>query len=176
MESLAAIFSASGRVAPKPFWIGVIVVYVASFLTQFLLAAPVTARASVVPFVLAQAAVAWIWFGLHARRLRDAGRPVGPAVALSVLYGLAIVLLLLAFVAAIAPGGSAAPASDQPRSPSIFDVFLLLFLIGLIFGDPNLGIFGYILLGVIALTLLPILIAVAFTIWVGSRPGVPAAP
>jgi uncharacterized membrane protein YhaH (DUF805 family) len=178
MESFAAIVSASGRIARKPFWIGVIAVYAASFLTQFLLAAPVTARAGVVPFVLVQAAIAWAWFVLHARRLRDAGRPVGLAVALSVLYVLAIVLLLLVMVAATAPGSSTtvAPAVDQPPSPSIFDLFLVLFLLGLAFGDPSLGMFGYILLGVIALILLPILIAVAFTIWVGTRPGAPAAP
>ena len=74
MESLALFTSASGRIAPKPFWLGVVAVYVASFLSQFLLAAPVTARASVLPFLVAQAAIAWAWYALHARRLRDAGR------------------------------------------------------------------------------------------------------
>ena len=67
----------------------------ASFLSQFLLAAPITARASVIPFLLVQVAVAWAWYALHVRRLRDAGRPTGAAIALTILYALAIVLLLL---------------------------------------------------------------------------------
>ena len=58
MNSLATIFSASGRIAPRPFALGAVVVYVASFLSQFLLAAPITARASVVPFLLVQIAIA----------------------------------------------------------------------------------------------------------------------
>jgi uncharacterized membrane protein YhaH (DUF805 family) len=177
MESLAAVFSAAGRIAPRPFWVGAFVVYLASFFTQFLLAAPVTARASVLPFVLAQAGIAWLWYALHAKRLRDAGRPNGAAVALSVLYVLAIVLLLLVVAAATAPGGSPpVVGAAPPPSPSIFDVFLLLFILGVVFNQPSLGIFGVILLVVVALVLLPIVIAMAFTVWVGTRPSTPAQP
>jgi uncharacterized membrane protein YhaH (DUF805 family) len=163
MASLPTTFSPSGRIAPKPFVLGAIAIYLASFLSQFLLAAPVTARASIIPFVL-----------VHARRLHDAGRPTGPAVALTVLYALAIVLLLLVMVAANAPG-PANGADDTPFA-GIFQVFLLLFLIGTVLGDPNLGMFGYIVLGVLALVMLPIVIAIVFTVWVGTRPSAPASP
>jgi hypothetical protein len=40
----------------------------------------------------------------------------------------------------------------------------------MILGDPNIGLFGYVVLGVIALMMLPILIAIAFTVWAGTRP------
>lgn len=177
MESFGAVFSPAGRIAPKAFWIGAFAVYLVSFFTQFLLAAPVTARASVLPFVLAQAGIAWLWYVLHAKRLRSAGRPIAPAVALSVLYGLAIVLLLLVVAAASAPGGSPPVTGVEPQpSTGVFDLFLLLFILGVIFNQPNLGIFGVILLGVIALILLPIVIAIAFTVWVGTRPSAPAQP
>ena len=144
MESLALFASASGRIARKPFWIGVVVVYVASFLTQFLLAAPVVARASVVPFLLAQALLAWSWYALHAKRLRDAGRQPGSAVALAVLYGLAMVLLCLVVIAITAAGGNAPlpPTGVQPPPPTLLDLFLLLFLLGMIFGEPSLGMLG----------------------------------
>ena len=36
-----------------------------------------------------------MWFALHAKRLRDAGRPIGLAIAIAILYALAIVLLML---------------------------------------------------------------------------------
>ena len=177
MESLALFFSASGRIARKPFALGAIVVYPAGFLSQFLLAAPVTARASVIPFLLVQVVIAWAWYVLHAKRLGDAGLGPGPAIALTVLYALAVLLLLLlllVMVAANAPVTANAP--DEAPNAGIFQIFLLLFLIGMILGDPNLGMFGTIILGVIALVMLPILIAIVFTIWVGTRPSAPAAP
>jgi hypothetical protein len=55
-------------------------------------------------------------------------------------------------------------------------VFLLLFILGVVFNQPSLGIFGVILLVVVALVLLPIVIAMAFTVWVGTRPSTPAQP
>ena len=174
MNALATIFSASGRIAPRPFALGAAVVYVASFLSQFLLAAPITARASVVPFLLVQIAIAGVWYALHVRRLRDAGRPTGSAIALTILYALAVVLLLLVMLAIDAPGQPTGP--EATPYASVFQIFLVVFLIGMIVGDPNLGMFGYILLGRDRLVLLPIVIAIVFTIWVGTRPALPSPP
>jgi uncharacterized membrane protein YhaH (DUF805 family) len=174
MESFASIFSASGRLAPRPFAIGAVAIYVASFLSQFLLAAPVTARASVFPFLLVQMAIAWLWYALHVRRLRDAGRAATPALALTILFALAVILLLLATAAINAPG-TAGTADDTPFGGA-FRIILILFLIGSIMSDPNLGMFGVIILTVLALVMLPIVIATAFTIWAATRPSAPAAP
>jgi uncharacterized membrane protein YhaH (DUF805 family) len=173
MASLPTFLSASGRLAPKPFALGAVAVYVASFLSQFLLAAPVTARASVVPFLIVQIVIAWVWYGLHVRRLRDAGRPAGSAIALTILYALAIVLLLLVMLAIDAPGQPTGP--DETPYANVFQIFLVFFLIAMILGDPNIGLFGYVVLGVIALMMLPILIAIAFTVWAGTRPRVAEA-
>jgi uncharacterized membrane protein YhaH (DUF805 family) len=173
MASLPAFLSTSGRLAPKPFALGAIAVYGASFFSQFLLAAPVTARASVVPFLLVQVVIAWLWYSLHVRRLSDAGRPAGSAIALTILYALAIVLLLLVMLAIDAPGQPTGP--DETPYASVFQVFLLFFLIAMILGDPNIGLFGYVVLGVITLMMLPILIAIVFTVWAGTRPRVAEA-
>jgi uncharacterized membrane protein YhaH (DUF805 family) len=178
MASLPAFLSASDRLAPKPFALGAVAVYLASFFSQFLLAAPVTTRTSVVPFLVVQIAIAWVWYSLHVRRLRDAGRPAGSVIALTILYALAVVLLLLVMLAIDAPGQPTGP-DDAPYA-NVFQIFLLFFLIATILGDPNIGLFGYIVLGVIALMMLPILIAIIFTVWVGTRPRVaepsPAPP
>jgi uncharacterized membrane protein YhaH (DUF805 family) len=174
MSAFAAMFSTSGQLAPKPFALGAVAVYGVSFLSQFLLAAPITARASIVPFLLVQGVIAWLWYALHVRRLRDAGRSIGVVVALTAIYVLAIVLLLLVMVAVQAPG-SASGAGSGPFT-EIFQVFLLLFLIGSVFSDPNLSVFGFIVLGVLALVMLPILIAAGFTIWAATRPRALAAP
>ena len=173
MESPASFFSASGRIAPKPFVLGALAIYVASFLSQFLLAAPVTEQASVIPFLAVQIAIAWVWYALHVKRLRDAGRATGPAAALTVLYALAIVLLLLVMVAASV--SALAATSEEVPAAGIFQIFLPFYLVGVILGDPNLGMFGYVILVVLALVTLPVLIAVVFTIWIATMPSAPAA-
>lgn len=172
MNKLTAFVAGSGRIAPRPFALKVTVVYAVSFLSQFLLAAPVMAHASVVPFLVVQIAIAWTWYALHVRRLRDAGRPGGSALALTLLYLLAIVLLLLATLATndSASGGEGAPFA------AVVQIFLLLFLIGTVLGDPALGMFGYVMLAVLALVMLPIVMALAFTVWAGTRPTASTPP
>ena len=93
-------------------------------------------------------------------------------IALTMLYALAIVLLLLVMLAIDAPGQPNG-TGGHAVSPGMFQIFLLVFLIGMVLGDPNLGMFGYIMLGGIALVMLPIVIAIVFTIWVGTRPSAP---
>ena len=175
MVTLATIFSASGRMAPKPFALGAVGVYVAGFLSQFLLAAPVTARASVIPFLAVQMAVGWAWYALHVRRLRDAGRSPDAALALTILYALAIVLLLL--VVFIAHDMALPADSSGFAAVSIFAIFLMVFLASLVIGaDAAIGMFGYAFLGALVLITLPVLIATVFTIWLANRPRAPAPP
>ena len=167
MESLALFFSASGRIAPRPFAVGIVVVYVLAFLSQFLLAAPLMARGGLVAFIAFQIAIVWAWYALHAKRLRDAGRPISPAIALAILYALAIPLFLLVMVVAMTP---ATPSTGgEAPSGSILDVILVLFLFSVIFNNLGLGIFGYIILAVLILVMLPFLIALAFSVWLATR-------
>jgi uncharacterized membrane protein YhaH (DUF805 family) len=174
MGSITASFSFSGRIAPTPFALAVAAVYVASFFSQFLLAAPVTERASLVPFLLMQAVTGWAWTALHVKRLRDTGRSPGTAVALAAIYALAIVLLLLVIAMTHAP--AAAAAAGETPSSGWGQKLLLFFLISVILSDPNFGLFGIIILSVLALVMLPIVIAIAFTIWTGTRPTIHAPP
>lgn len=107
MESLALYFSAFGRLAPKAFARAVIAVYVTAFLSQLLISPAVMQRLGLAPFALVQATAIWAWFCLHAKRLRDADRPLSPAVAIAVLYALGMILLILIIIllAGMAPGG-----------------------------------------------------------------------
>ena len=175
MELLALFFSPSGRIAAKPFAIGVVVVYLLAFLSQFLLAAPLMARGGLFAFIALQAAITWAWYSLHAKRLRDTGRAVTPAVALAVLYALAVPLFLLVMAATMTPAPAATPpAGDAPRT--VFDFILFLFILSAVFSDPGLGIFGYIILLVLLLVMLPFLIALGFSIWLATRPSIAPPP
>jgi uncharacterized membrane protein YhaH (DUF805 family) len=163
MQSLALLFSASGRVAPKPFARAILAVYAAALLSLLLLSAPVVLRAGLVPFVLVQALAAWAWFCLHAKRLRDAGRDAGPALAIAGLYALAIVLFLLMVAVAAPPvGGVPAPGEEWSDLP--------------VAGDPELGLFAYVAAGMLALIVAPMLIAIAFSVWAATRRAGPTAP
>jgi len=172
MESFASNLSASGRIAPKPFALGVAVVYGASFLSQVLISPPMTARGGIYAFVMVQVALAWAWYALHAKRLRDAGLPIGPALAITILYALAIVLLMLLVEPIIGPDVSPVGA-QAPRNADLW-VFLLLF--AALTGQPDLGFFYVLALGILVLILTPIAIAIGFSIWAGTRPSVARAP
>jgi uncharacterized membrane protein YhaH (DUF805 family) len=177
MESLALFFSASGRIASKPFVLGAVVVYVVAFLSQFLLAAPLMTRGGLIAFILVQAAITWAWYALHAKRLRDTGRSITPAVALAILYALAVPLFLLVMAAAMTPAAPAAPTTAGDAQPrTIFDFILFLFILSVVFRDPGLGIFGTIILAVLILVMLPFLIALGFSIWLATRPSLPPQP
>ncbi len=135
-----------GRLAPRAFAAAVIVLYVAGLFSQMLLAAPVTARLGLWPFAAAQAVLLWLWFAVHANRLRDAGRSIGAAAGIACLYGLAVILLIL-----------------------------VLAVFGEILHEPDWSGFGLILLAFLVLILIPISVAIGFSIATGLRASVPAS-
>ena len=95
MEALRFLFSPSGRLSPQAFLFGAFAVYAAGAASQLLTMPAVMSRGGPWLFAAAQALLIWIWYVLHAKRLHDADRSVAPAVAASILYGLAIILLLI---------------------------------------------------------------------------------
>src|SRR5262245_50195320 len=128
MSSLISI-SPAGRIGRGSFAIAIAVVYVLSFLSQLLLSAPVMLRLGPWPFAIAQAALVWAWYVLHARRLRDAGRGSGMALGIAIVYSLAIILLLL-IVTSTAPSAPATPApTDSKEPPTLLSFFLVLYLL-----------------------------------------------
>jgi uncharacterized membrane protein YhaH (DUF805 family) len=175
MDALTTMFSISGRLAPKPFMLGAVVVYVGGFLSQLLLNSQVTQHANVIPFVLVQIALAWTWYALHANRLRDAGRGVGAAIALTIVYLLAIVLLL---VVVFTVNKGVLPADNSGFAvQTIIAVLAAAFITSLIVGASSaIGMFGPALLGGLVAITLPVLIGFVFTIWLVSRPRAPLPP
>jgi uncharacterized membrane protein YhaH (DUF805 family) len=161
MESLTVFFSARGRLAPRAFAASAAVVYGTAFLSLLLISPPVMLRAGLAPFALVQAIAIWCWFCVHAKRLRDADRQVGVAVAIAVLYALAAILFLL-LVALIMPFGDAA---QRARAE---DVPVLSLLIATLTAET--GIFAYVAAAILALVVAPVPVAIGFSIWAATRP------
>jgi len=166
MESLAVFFSARGRLAPRAFAAGAAMVYGTAFLSALLISPPVMLRAGLAPFAFVQAIAIWCWFCLHASRLRDAGRRIGVAVAIAVLYALAVILFLL-LVALIMPFG------DVARTARADDVLALPLLIATLTAET--GIFAYVAAAILALVAAPVPMAIGFSIWAATRPAATSA-
>jgi uncharacterized membrane protein YhaH (DUF805 family) len=173
--SLRSLLSPSSRLAPLPFAVAAIVVYLLSFGSQVLLSAPVTARMSVVPFALVQAALIWLWIALHVRRLHDAGRSAGLAVGIAIVYALEIVLLTI-MVWLILESSGAATSGGIGSDATILQLFVILYLLTLLSGDPTLGALQIWLMGFVVLMLLPVAIALGFSLWAATRTSVSTTP
>ena len=170
MRLLALPFSTSGRLASRPFAVAVTIVYFLGFLSQGLLSGQVTGRAGLWPFMFLQAVLLWVWLALHIKRLRDAGQPPGMAIGVCCLYVLSLVLLVLIMVM-ITAGETSTEAARTGQG--LLRLVVALWFIGLMIGHGDLGAFGYWLGGFIVLLLLPLLIAIGFSIRTGLRPSVP---
>jgi hypothetical protein len=159
----------SGRLAPGPFVVAVAAVYLLSFVSQMLLSPPVTASLSVVPFALVQAALIAAWIVLHRRRLAEAGRPTGIVVGVALVYALEVVLVIIVVWLMLGPSGGVGPEAP------ILNLFVLLYFLSLLSGDPSLGALQVWIIGFVVVMLLPIAIALGFSVWAATRPRALAA-
>lgn len=155
-------------IKPGPFTLAVLLVYLVSFVSQILLSPPVTSRLSVVPFALVQGVLIGLWIVLHRRRLRDAGRPSGIAVGIAMVYALAVLMLVI--VVWIILSGATAGNDGAGSEAGILYLFVILYFLSLLTGDPNLGVLQIWILGFVVLMLLPVVIALGFSLWTATRP------
>jgi uncharacterized membrane protein YhaH (DUF805 family) len=169
MQALRFLFSPSGRLGPQAFAVAVIVVYVAGAASQWLTVPGVVARNGLWPFVLAQAVLIWVWFALHAKRLRDAGRSTGLAAAAGLLYALAVVLLLIVATAFFSTSPSAMSGANPTGG---LGLILLLSIVAALAGSASYDVGWFVVVILMALAFLPIVVAVAVTLWAATGPSV----
>jgi uncharacterized membrane protein YhaH (DUF805 family) len=168
MNPVALVFSCSGRLAPRLFALVVTVVYLLGFASQVLLAEPTLARAGAWPFALVQPVLLWIWFALHAKRLRDSGRGTGAALGIAIVNALSVLLLLMVVILFLTP-----PPAEDTTGSVLGTWVAIIFLVSILTGAPALGFLGLILLAAAIVVLIPILLAIGFSFWAGTRPSVP---
>src|SRR5262249_52223772 len=166
-------FSPHGRIVRKPFVIGAAVVYLLIVASQLLLSQPVTARANVIPFALAQGLLTYAWYALHGKRLRDAGRATGAAVAIAVLNAMSVVLFILLLELVIGPGNGGA---DGKEGGLLTSLLVWIALGAVLAGMQAMDLFLYLAIVIAVLILLPFVIALGFSIWLGTRSSAPVPP
>jgi uncharacterized membrane protein YhaH (DUF805 family) len=171
MHALRILFAPAGRLSSRPFIVAAIAIYLAGIASHLLTTPDVIARAGLWPFLAAQIVLIWIWYAVHAKRLRDAGHSAGLAAGVSLLYALSVALLVIvaaSFYGALAGGG------DNANAASALGLILFVSIIALLAGAPHYDVGWLIVVILSVLACLPIVAAVVTTLWAATRPGAPA--
>ena len=169
MQALRFLFSPSGRLRPQAFAVAAIAVYAAGLASQLLTTPRVIARDGLWPFAMVQVVLVWVWFSLHAKRLRDADRSIGLAAAASVLYILAVVLLLMVAASFVDP--STADAGG-PNATSALALILLVWITAILSNSAGYDLVWVVIAILTVLAFLPSIVVLAVTLWAATRPSV----
>jgi len=167
MQGIRLLFSPSGRLPPQTFVVAVGLVYLAGLASHLLTFPDVIARAGLWPFLAAQIVLIWVWYTLHAKRLRDGGKPAGLAAAASVLYALSVALLIILAVAFYAP---LAGQGTDANTASALGLILFVSIIAMLAGTPHDDLASLIVAILLLLAYLPIVLAIVTTVWAATRP------
>jgi uncharacterized membrane protein YhaH (DUF805 family) len=166
MRALRFLFSPIGRLPPQTFIPAAIAVYALGAASEGLTVPAVLTHAGLWPFALAQTLLIWLWFVLHAKRLRDAGRPIGLAAGGSLLYALAVVLLMIVAVAFVNTGAAVTDANATNAG----GLLLLASIIATLLGSPHYDLAWFMVTMLTTIALVPVLIALGCTVWAATRP------
>ena len=167
MPTLRLLFSPTGRLSPPTFIVAAVFIYLAGMASHLLTTPDVIVRAGLWPFLAAQIALIWIWYAVHAKRLRDAGQAAGLAAGVSVLYALSVALLVIvagSFYGALAGEGHDANAA------SALGLILFVSIVAILAGSPHYDIGWLIVAILLVIAFVPIVLAIVTTAWAATRP------
>jgi uncharacterized membrane protein YhaH (DUF805 family) len=164
MHAISFLFSPRGRLKPQPFIYGAIAVYLLGAASQFLTETDILRRGGLWLFIAAQLLLIWIWFCLHAKRMHDAGRSSGLTVGIALLYLLSVVLLLI-FV-----DGFLTTADAPLGQASAGGALLMLYIFSALVGSGQYDLTWVVVGILIFMAVVPIVLAIGFTLWAVSRP------
>jgi uncharacterized membrane protein YhaH (DUF805 family) len=163
----STFLSPRGRLRPQPFLIAVAAVYIAGALSHWLTVPGVMAHVGLWAFAAAQIALTWMWFVLHAKRLHDASRGEGMAIAVALLYLLSLVLLVLLATNFFA--GSEAGSLGGASATSALELVLLLYIVMTLAGPMQYDLTWIVVVILTFFAFVPVLIALLFTLWTATR-------
>ena len=173
MQALRFLFSPSGRLPPQAFSFAAVAVYARRRRLAMADHTGFDPARRVVAFVAAQIIVTWIWFALHAKRLRDAGRSIDLPAAIALLYALSVALLVIVAVSFV---HSASPESLEYNGVTALGLILFVSVIVALLGSPQFDVAWLVLTALTAMALLPVILAIVCTLWAATRPSVASQP
>jgi uncharacterized membrane protein YhaH (DUF805 family) len=171
MRALGFLFSPAGRLEPRPFVISAIGVYLVGVASQPLTMADIVRAAGLLPFAVMQLVLVWIWFCLHSKRLHDAGRSGGLALGVALLYLLPMGLLVLVTDALWPTSSQSFGGADVA---GVQWLILLMYVVSMLGGSGQYDLLSVTVVILIALAFLPIIAALAVTVWAARLESQPA--
>ena len=162
MSALGFLLSPAGRLEPRPFIFGAIGVYLVGVASQPLATADIVRPAGLLPFAAVQLALVWIWFCLHGKRLHDAGRSNGIALGVALFYLLPMGLLVLAADALWPTSSQSFGGAD---AAGVQWLIMFMYVVGMLGGSGQYDLIQVTVAILIALAFLPIVVALAVTVW-----------
>jgi uncharacterized membrane protein YhaH (DUF805 family) len=167
MQALRFLLSPSGRLPPQTFVIAVIIVYLTGAASELLTKPDLVARGGLWLFAAVQALLTWVWFALHAKRLRDADAAVGLAAGVAVLYALSVALLLFVGAAFFIAANGATTDADATGGLTLI---LLVTIIAMLSASSSYDTGWFIVTILTVLAIAPVVLTVAVTLWAATRP------
>jgi len=167
MQTLRFLFSPTGRLRPQPFVLAAIAVYLVGVASQFLTTPDIIVRGGLWLFAAVQALLIWIWFSLHAKRLRDAGHATGLALGVSLLYALSVVLLLIVVTAFF---NTSIVAASDANTTSALGLLLLLSIVAALLGSAQYDFTWLVVTILTLMAFVPVIVALVLTLWAATRP------
>jgi uncharacterized membrane protein YhaH (DUF805 family) len=168
MHALRLLFSPFGRLSPQPFTIAAVALYLAGAASQFLTLPKFIARNGLWLFLAVQLALVWIWFAVHAKRLRDADRTIGLAASAAMLYALSVALLIILAVSFYSP---LADQVSDANTASALGLILLLSIVAVLLGAPHYDLAWLMVAVLLIIALVPLVLAIFVTLWAATRRG-----
>lgn len=170
MNLFDLLFSPKGTIEPKPFALVVVGVYLINIVAGSTFDGQFIMRAGIWPYLGLQVLLTWIWFAVHSKRLRDAGKGSTVAFIIAFLY-LAGIIAMISFAAGSVAAVTQSAEPSQQQSGSLIGVLIaILFIHTLLTGDPVLIVGFFVLL--IGFPFIFALIVAIYSIVTGARPGV----
>ncbi len=167
MSYFDLLFSPKGTIKPQPFALIAISIYVINILAGSVLDGDGIKRVGPWPYLALQAALTWIWFTAHAKRLRDAGRGWVVAAIFAFIY-IASIVLMLNLVSASAANITEPADPKEPKVSLIGAIFAVLFINTLFTGD--IFLISLLIFVFIGLPLLFSAIVVIYSLVTAARP------
>jgi uncharacterized membrane protein YhaH (DUF805 family) len=172
MQSLGFLFSPGGRLKPQPFIYGAVAIYIAGAASHFLTSPDVITRGGLWPFLAAQMLLLWLWFALHAKRLRDAGHGSGLAAGIALLYALSVALLI---IVADSFFNTSDGLMSNANATSALGLVMILYIISALAGSTQYDIAWAVVAILMLIAILPVAVSVTFSIWAATRPSAESA-
>ena len=61
---------------------------------------------------------------------------------------------------------------DDPNTTSALTILLVLYIFAVLFGRPDFGLVWFIVTGLMIVAILPLIVALGFSLWAATRPSV----